>query len=420
MKIKVLLIALLTIILNCPTIYAEELVAISSDDYEHLDSADDVINPTQIYEEPIILDKNEIQHIKIRPDSDEITEENGSFIGNMGNIAKKVYKMQIEDNTIPSSLLEDYLTWHFEKGPVEKLHFWSGYQTNADIDFSKDHTSTKFYQGMINIFFDGEFKGGQEEFRVMLNPTPQSERPYFQPFIKDLYVQSKRIPHHRVLIGNSSTGIGLEGAQSAFTLPLLNRSQISRNLANVRKFGVRVRGDYSLVNYDLGGYSSDTYFSSFFPGAEFDGWVNFKPFGKTNGKYGKLLIGGGLETGKRHDTNFFLTGANISYEYKKFWARAEYANANGSNGNAGLTNKRQNGWYATVGYHLTPKLEIVARYDEFDPDKHIKKNNQREYTAGINYYIKGQALKLVLNYVFCDNDSRPDGHRLLIGTQIAL
>ena len=57
-------------------------------------------------------------------------------------------------------------------------------------------------------------------------------------------------------------------------------------------------GNYDFVDYDLGGFSSGTYFSDFFPGAEFDGWVNIKPLAKTKGKYGILKIGGGIATGK--------------------------------------------------------------------------------------------------------------------------
>ena len=166
MKSNVLIITLLAVVLGCPGATATEEIALAADDYEHLDSAEDIINPSQIYEEPIILDKEDIRHIKITPD-EEVAAENTSFIENMSNIAKNVYKLQIEDKENPSSLLEDYLTWHYEKGPIEKLHLWSVYQTNADFDFPQHgHTTTKFRQGMINIFLDGEFKGGKEEFLI--------------------------------------------------------------------------------------------------------------------------------------------------------------------------------------------------------------------------------------------------------------
>ncbi|MBP3924228.1 hypothetical protein J6E39_03195 [bacterium] len=343
------------------------------------------------------------------------------FYDELSKNAHNVYNLQIENTNVPSCLLKEPLTHNFEKGPLESVHLWSVVQMNMSTEFPEyGDVDNKFRVGLVNALIDGKFRGGKEDFRIMFDPTPQNNRPFMQQFIQDLYVETHRIPHHTLMLGNSRPGVGIEGAQSPYTLPLANRSQISRNLANVRKFGVRLKGDYSLLDYDLGGYSSDTYFSSFFPGVEFDGWVNFKPLGKTDGKYGKLIAGGGIVSGQRNSTDYFMTGAYLGYEYKKLWMRAEYANADGSNGGSGLTTKKRQGWYVTLGYHITKKLEAILRYDEFDPDKKISNNNQREYTAGLNYYIKGQALKLILNYVYCQNDAKPDSHRIIIGTQIAI
>ena len=150
-----------------------------------------------------------------------------------------------------------------------------------------------------------------------------------QHLFQDLYIDTKRIPHHRILVGNSRPGVGYEGAGSAYTLPFAARSQISRNFGTIRKLGVRVMGNYSLLDYDIGGYSSGTNFSSFFPGIEFDGWVNFKPLGKTNEKYGKLTLGGGITAGQRDSESFNVVGAYIGYRYKRFWTKAEFANADG-------------------------------------------------------------------------------------------
>jgi hypothetical protein len=343
------------------------------------------------------------------------------FFNAFSQTSKNLYKLQIDNIDSPSSLLSEQLTKKFEKGPLESLHTWGIFQGNFNSTIKDgEHGKTTFNPSLINILLDGTFKGGKEDFRLMLDPSHQHNRPFFQEFVLDAYVQTKRIPHHTILIGNSRTGTGYEGAQSQYTLPFINRSQISRNLANVRKVGVRVKGNYSLVDYDFGGYSSDTYFSEFFPGVEFDGWVNLKPLAKTNGKYGKLTTGGGIVSGHRNSVDYFVGGAYVGYIYKKFWTRMEYAVSDGSNGKSGLTTKRRQGWYVTLGYRITKKLEILARYDEFDPDKTISHNNQREYTAGVNYYIKGQALKLILNYVYCQNQAAKDSHKILIGTQIAL
>ena len=347
----------------------------------------------------------------------------GAFLLNvLKDTAKDVYELEIERTDVPSQLLKDRLTFDFEKGPLESLHLWSAYQMNFSTNIEQNaDTDSTFDVGLINILFDGKFRGGKENFRIMLDPTHRSSHPDFmQTFFQDVYVESTRIPHHKILVGNSRPGVGVEGAQSPYTLSFINRSQISRNLSNMRKFGVRLRGDYSLVDYDLGMYSSSTNFTAFFPGHEFDGWVNIKPLGKTDGKYGKIVTGAGIQSGEKHGTSYYMTGAYAGYRYKRFWTKFEYADANGSNGGSGLTNARSQGMFVTVGYFLTKKLELLARYDHFDPDKNIARNNRKEITLGTNYYLKGQALKLIFNYVFCKNDNADDSHRLMVGTQIIL
>ena len=206
-------------------------------------------------------------------------------------------------------LLSEPLTQYFDRGPLESLHEWGVLQMNMSETINEGGDAhNKFNVALINAIIDGKFRGGKEGFRIMLDPTPQYSRNFFQPFIQDLYVETKRIPHHTILIGNSRPAVGYEGAASPYTLPLMNRSQISRHFGTIRKFGLRVHGDYSLIDYDFGGLSSDTYFTEFFPGAEFNGWVNFKPLGLTDGKYGKLTLGGGIVAGGRNAKNFFVAG----------------------------------------------------------------------------------------------------------------
>lgn len=397
---KNLLIALTLIIFAIPAFSKEEA------------ALDALVPDEPVLEEDLMLE-SEVETTK------DLTHE--KFFKRLSENIKNDFKLEIERTDIPSTLLKETLTFNYEKGPVESIHIWTGMKFNMseNIDQNGDN-STLFKVGLVNNFIDGKFRGGKENFRIMLDTTPQNDRPFMQNLFQDLYVDTYRIPHHRILIGNSRPAVGHEGAGSSYTLPLASRSQISRNFGTVRKLGIRVMGNYSFVDYDLGGYSSGTFFSSFFPGAEFDGWVNVKPLAKTNGKYGKLTLGGGVTAGSMHSKDFFVTGAYIGYEYKKFWAKAEWANANGSNGLSGFSTKNRQGWYATVGYKLTKKLELIARYDEFDPDKRISNNNIREYTAGINYYLKGQALKLILNYVFCQNQAGRDSHRIIFGTQIAI
>lgn len=339
----------------------------------------------------------------------------------LSKTAKDIYNLEIEKTNVPSQLLKDKLTFNFEKGPVEKLHLWSAYQMNFSETIPEKGSSTEaFDMNLVNVLIDGTFKGEKEDFRIMLDPLQRKNAPYMGSLFQDLYVETHRIKNTSILVGNSRVGVGMEGNQSPYTLSFVNRSQIARNFSNVRKFGVRVRGDYNLVDYDAGIYSSSTNFTSFFPGHEANVWLNIKPLGKTDGKYGRLITGGGLSSGEKHGTDYFVSGAYVGYDYKRFWVKAEYARANGSNGRAGLTNNRAQGFFATAGYFLTKKIELLARYDQFDPDRNIADNTRREYTIGSNYYLKGQALKLIFNYIYCQNENAVDSHRLMLGTQLLL
>ena len=333
-----------------------------------------------------------------------------------------IYHLEVKDIDKNNFLLTDIVTKHFsEDSIIKSIHPFAGYNGNLNFIFNQsDSFQTKYGFNAVNVGFDGVFKNDVADFRFLTSFQPLSHRNMVRNLFSDVYVGTNKIPQHRVQVGYQRPGNGMEGKISAYQIPFLYRSQISRNFGTVRKIGARVIGDYSLIEYDIGGYSSDTYMKSFFPGAEFDGWVNFKPLGKTNGKYGKLKIGGGIQGGKRH-TDYFLTGAYVSYEYKKFMVDFEWANANGYNGSSGhVSDKHAGGFYTTVSYRLTPKVQLLARYDQFDPDRHVRHNSKREYSLGINYFIKGPGLRLIFNYIFCQNDAAKDSHRLMVGTQILL
>ena len=300
----------LVILGGLPSFAFQDIIALETDTKPSfsetmLDSVESDDNPVSTVDEKTIYKEKESEifvpsqeqnNLQLRSGIVDYNPETasaypGMFLLNiLKDTAKDVYELEVERTDVPSQLLKDKLTFNFKKGPIDSLHFWSAYQMDFSTNIAEsDGTDSNFNVGLINILFDGKFKGGKENFRIMLDPTHRSSHPDFmQTFFQDFYVESTRIPHHKILLGNSRPGVGIEGAQSPYTLSFINRSQISRNYSNIRKFGVRVRGDYPLVDYDLGLYSSSTNFSAFFPGHEFDAWLNLKPLGKTDGKFGKL------------------------------------------------------------------------------------------------------------------------------------
>lgn len=329
---------------------------------------------------------------------------------------------EIYDTSTPTFLLREVLTKKFDEDSVwDSIHVGAGYTANANIEFINNGSVLGGYTfNAISPFIEGKTKDDKFDFKLMTRFSPLSDMNWMQYLVSDAYVATNVIPHHRIQVGNFRPPVGYEGALSTYVLDFTARSQLARTLGTTRKFGARIKGDYSLIDYDIGGYSSDTFWQEFFPGGEFIGWLNLKPLGLTNGKYGNLTLGGGVQTGHR-DNTYTVASTHVGYSYKKFNLDFEWANADGYNGyQLHSTDKHAGGFYISASYKITPKLQILACFDEFNYDKSVSGNKRQEYTAGINYFIKGQGMKLMLNYSYCRNENTDDSHCILLGTQLLL
>ena len=369
-------------------------------------------------EDEVLLEDSLKEPFYITASDNNVTFKEKTFKEKLNDI----YHLEVEQINKTQFLLSEILTKNYSESSIwESHHLWGAYGGNIGLNFIDGEKFNGDYSfSFINLGLDGKLKNNNADYRIMFHVDPLSNRDFIQNFFADMYIATNKIPHHRLWIGNIRPPVGVEGGYSPYLLPFVFRSQIARNFGTVRKLGTRISGDYSLLDYDLGLYSSDTYFQSLFPGTEFVGWVNLKPLGKTDGKYGNLTFGGGLQSGSSN-CDYTVTGAYVGYEYKNFLMNLEWADANGYNGPIGYAiDKKAGGFYSTIAYRITPKIQVLIRYDEFDTNKNVPDNNRREYVAGINYFIKGQALRFIMNYVFCQNESIKDSHKIILGTQILL
>lgn len=376
------------------------------------------------------LPENNAEGLKVQNEADEdfslfnnmsidsIFDKNKDNVIDEDTLLGKIYHKKISRTDIPTYLLREELTFRPERGPVEKVQIYGAYRGSLNSDWNGDDKNFSYDFGLGQIGMLGKIRNTKNDFKLLFNPAPRSGMGYMQNFISDAYIVNSSIPHHKVVLGYSRNQVGKEGGTSSYILPFVARSQIARTFGNTRALGIRVIGNYSLADYNLAFNSSDRYFRDWFPGAEFTGWFDLKPFGKTDGRYGNLTIGGGLNAG-HNKTDYAVGSFYAGYKYKKLWTNFEYAIADGYNGINRSTDKAQ-GLAYTIGWKIIPQVQVIARYDRFDPNRDIGKNNRTEYTAGINYFIKGQAVKLILNYVFCDNDATRDSHRIIFGTQLLL
>lgn len=335
------------------------------------------------------------------------------------NFAEKIIKSQIRRTDIPSFLLKEDLTFKYAKGPVEQLQFFGGYRGALSSNFTHHDYSTTYDNMSLETGVYGKFRKPHYNFKVMFKPIPVHGADYFESFLGDLYVVNTRIPHHQIVAGYSRVQNGIEGSVSSFILPFANRSQIARHFGNSRSLNLKLIGNYEYIDYSMSYGSSGRYITSGLPGTEFSGQISVKPFGSQDGKYGKLSIGTGVNVG-HHGSNYSVGNVYAAYKHKKFWSTAEAAIADGYNGSKGTSTNKASGYAFTAGWKFNPHLQVIARVDQFDPDRKKAHNNKREYTAGINWFLRGQALKLLLNFVYCENQNTKDSFRIILGTQIML
>lgn len=398
------------------TIPTPDIKLIINQNDTNADIPKEVSEQEALQEDEKVIDNSDVEFSNfdnvVKEDEVEELEITGT------SLFQKIYKTQIERTDIPTYLLQDELTFEFSKGPVRKAQLFAAYRGDLAATFEGADYDTNYMHDLVQLGVIGITADKNTSFLGRFNIVPHSGRSYFHDFVADAYFVNTIIPNNKILVGYSRNQVGVEGGMPLYTQPFVARAQIARHFGSTRALGVRLVGEYPLVNYSLAFNSSDRFFHSFFPGVEFTGWVNFKPLAKTDGKWGNLILGTGLNTGKNHE-NYTVGGAYVAYKYKRFFANFEYSIADGYNGAYVSTNKAS-GFYTTLAYKITPKLQVLARADHFNPNRDLKNAAKDEYTFGINYFLKGQALKLIFNYVFCHNHNAPDSNRLIVGTQILL
>ena len=77
------------------------------------------------------------------------------------------------------------------------------------------------------------------------------------------------------------------------------------------------------------------------------------------------------------------------------------------------------GWYAQAGWFAIPKkLQLVAKYDTFDPNRDAVDDDTNTVTLGVNYLVRGDDIKLQADYLRADSTRLPHQNKVLARLQI--
>ncbi len=265
----------------------------------------------------------------------------------------------------------------------------------------------------------------------------------------DIFVNWHQYPEAQIKVGQWKAPFGLEQITPDTTLYLIERSLPTGALTPERQLGVQLWGkpfthvwpeQKDLLTYYAGIFNGNGRNITNNDNNEFMyvGRLELQPFkGKIFGQESFLKLGGDvLNSRDAAGTNispalnllvnddgslspFTLPTADERTAWSvDAWLKLgpfdligeyleEYVNGRTVNGvPPGFADFTTNGYYITAGYFLIPKkLQLAMRWEDLNPGQ---KGNDgiRSITGGLNYYIHGDDLKVMVNYIHTWSDFR--------------
>ncbi|MFZ1220723.1 MAG: porin [Chthoniobacterales bacterium] len=265
----------------------------------------------------------------------------------------------------------------------------------------------------------------------------------------DIFINWHQFPEFQIKAGQYKAPFGLEQLTPDTKLFSLERSQVTSALTPERQIGLQFWGkpfasaypeQKDLLTYAIGIFNGNGRNVTVNDNDEYmvAGRLELQPWkGKVFGQDGWVRLGGSALT-SRDAAGTVLTPAgtvrvNADGSLSSFTAPsaakreaygfdgslhigpfdliAEYLSedfdARMVNGVApGFNNFRADGYYVQGSYFVVPKkLQLVAKYEAFDPGQ-VANDNLQSITGGLNYYIHGDDIKLMAHYIHTWSDFR--------------
>jgi len=290
----------------------------------------------------------------------------------------------------------------------------------------------------------GKFKE-DFDFRVELDLTGSlSTATGLRAQLTDGYMNWSHYSFANVRVGQFKTPFGFEQLYGDPRLLTAERSLVNDRLTLSRQLGAQVWGDLldKRLSYAVGTFNGNGVNNSGNDNSKFL-WVGRLAGTPWKSPSGSWSVGGnaftsedtalaladlnldstpttadkdGLFTGKRHgygvDTQVEVGPFSLWVEYLK--VRFEPTDARPA------AQFDADGGYVQGALFVIPKkLQVVLKYETFDPNKDVSSNEVSTDTVGLNYYIKGHDLNMMLDYLRTDlGGKNPTQNKFLLRAQV--
>ncbi len=221
----------------------------------------------------------------------------------------------------------------------------------------------------------------------------------------DAFIVWNKYDHANLTFGQFKTPYGYDQLMSDTKVITIERPLPSDSLTLSRQLGAMVSG--SVLGKKL------SYAAGLFNGSGVNTSINdndnFMYVGRVNGtvyagKTVKVTAGAGAFTSR--DTGTFngrrsggAVDAQLAFgrgEINAEFLRTSFDRVTG-------TDTKAQGWSVLGTWFLVPKtVQLLGRYEAYDPNRDAANDDADLWTVGVNYLIKGDDLKLGVNYLIGD------------------
>ncbi len=353
------------------------------------------------------LKVNEVEKAKIEILQQELGTEISQLSGRVENLQSG---LNVLEGRV--SKLENKKLWGYNNG--EKFKITGGLQGvfYGNIQKGDNSTPSNFSIPWGEIDISGRIHDHLDYFTKIV-PT-RNFNDSRNGLLDDAYIKTDIIPHHQIYLGQTAIPFGIEAQASPMDVNFIEFSQIATNLGQGYGTGIMAEGDWGFINYKVGAYDGIGQ-NSVDPDSRMSLASQFtiSPFYK-HPELGDLKVGGSYLDGNQLTNQFTGYAAHSSYSIGKLTLNTEYMAANRTK----ETNNRASGWYADAIYQLTNKLQLLGRFDSYNPSNDASKDLTNAYTLGTNYAFSN-GLLLLVNYSFVDSVTGQNSNRLGVLTQVS-
>jgi len=336
-------------------------------------------------------------------DREKITTMKNEFSNELTYLTGRIEKLEQADKRS--------VKYGFAESTVVKGAIQAQYTGNIDGK-GLDGRASNFSIPTVDVTLTGQIRPHLDYF---INTFPSRNfTSATNGLLGDVWLATDIIPYTKLYFGQKRKPLGLEGMQSPYTLDTIERAQISRIFGDKRDTGITAIGNWKFIDYAAGTYngnginSNDTN-----SGQEMAAMITFNAL-YNYPEYGSLKLGGVFDHNRTTFSNKLYGGiAQYISPNKKFKLQGELMEKDGYL----AANQKAGGFYIHSTYFLTDKLELVTRYDLFNPDYRMNKDRKTEYTFGSNYYFYDHNLVLQGDFVYVENQLGDDSKRVMLMTQ---